>query len=241
MIALFTYVGVEVTIQSNVIALIKLPEIKGLEHNQCVHFISLYWGSLMIGRWTGAVSLFSLSKNSRKAMTVVVPLLAYGVILAVNYIKGSPMNDLYLYFPLVLLFIAVFFLTQGKPTRSMLLFGSIGALMMGIGLVTTGNIALYSFISGGLFCSVMWPCIFSLSIAGLGKYTNQGSSLLIMMILGGGIIPPLQGLLADKIGIHLSYIIPVICFAYLAFYGWKVKNVLKGQGIDYDSLVSGGH
>lgn len=241
MIGIFIYVGVEVTIQSNIITLLKLPEIKGLEHNQSVHFISLYWGSLMIGRWTGAVSVFNFSKAVKNIMTVLVPLGAYGVILVVNYIKGSPMNDLFLYFPLILVFIAAFFLTQGKPTRSMLLFGSLGATMMLIGLLTSGNIALYSFISGGLFCSVMWPCIFSLSIAGLGKYTNQGSSLLIMMILGGGLIPPLQGIVADGIGIHLSYIIPALCFAYLAYYGWKVKQVLKVQGIDYDLLTNETH
>lgn len=241
MIAIFTYVGVEVAIQSNIVALIKLPEIKGLDNTQSVHFISLYWGSLMIGRWAGAVSVFNFSKVAKNIMTIVVPLVAYATILLVNYIKGSPMNDLLYYFSFVLIFIGVFFLTKGKPTWMMLLFGSMGAVMMVVGLLTTGNIALYSFISGGLFCSVMWPCIFSLSIAGLGKYTNQGSSLLIMMILGGGLIPPLQGLLADNIGIHLSYVVPVFCFAYLAFYGWKVKNVLKSQGIDYDSSVNSGH
>lgn len=241
MVAIFTYVGVEVAIQSNIVALIKLPEIKGLDNTQSVHFISLYWGSLMIGRWAGAVSVFIFSKVAKNIMTIVVPLVAYATILLVNYIKGSPMNDLLYYFPFVLVFIGVFLLAKGKPTWMMLLFGSMGAVMMVVGLLTTGNTALYSFISGGLFCSVMWPCIFSLSIAGLGKYTNQGSSLLIMMILGGGLIPPLQGLLADNAGIHVSYVVPVLCFTYLAFYGWKVKNVLKSQGIDYDSSVNSGH
>lgn len=241
MVAIFTYVGVEVAIQSNIVALIKLPEIKGLDNTQSVHFISLYWGSLMIGRWAGAVSVFIFSKVAKNIMTIVVPLVAYATILLVNYIKGSPINDLLYYFPFVLVFIGVFLLAKGKPTWMMLLFGSMGAVMMVVGLLTTGNTALYSFISGGLFCSVMWPCIFSLSIAGLGKYTNQGSSLLIMMILGGGLIPPLQGLLADNAGIHVSYVVPVLCFTYLAFYGWKVKNVLKSQGIDYDSSVNSGH
>ena len=81
----------------------------------------------------------------------------------------------------------------------------------------------------------MWPCIFSLSIAGLGKYTSQGSAFLIMMILGGGIIPPLQGKLADIIGIHRSYWIPVLCFVYLAFFAIKVRSILSQQGINYDS------
>jgi FHS family L-fucose permease-like MFS transporter len=111
-----------------------------------------------------------------------------------------------------------------------------------IGLFTEGRVAIYAFLSGGLCCSIMWPCIFSLAIAGLGKYTTQGSAFLIMMILGGGIIPPIQGKLADIIGIHQSYIVAVICFAYLAFFAFAVKGILRKQGIDYDAEVSaGGH
>jgi len=94
-----------------------------------------------------------------------------------------------------------------------------------VGLFTSGNIAIYAFLSGGLFCSIMWPSIFSLSIKGLGKYTSQGSAFLVMMILGGAIIPPIQGKLADIIGIHESYIICVLCFAYLAFFAQKVGSL----------------
>ena len=134
------------------------------------------------------------------------------------------------------------FIGQEKPAKTLMLFALFGILAMVIGLMTTGQVALYAFISGGLACSIMWPCIFSLSIAGLGKYTSQGSSFLIMMILGGAIIPPLQGKLADSIGIHMSYIIPVFCFAYLAFFAFKAKAVLKTQGIDEDQLEAvGGH
>jgi len=108
------------------------------------------------------------------------------------------------------------------------------------GTITTGTVAIYAFLSGGLFCSIMWPCIFNLSIAGLGKYTTEGSAFLIMMILGGGIIPPIQGKLADVIGIHQSYWVPVVCFAYLAFFGFAVKRILSKQGINYDAQLEGG-
>ena len=103
-----------------------------------------------------------------------------------------------------------------------------------VGLFTDGDIAIYAFMSGGLFCSIMWPSIFSLSIAGLGKYTSQGSAFLIMMILGGAIIPPIQGKIADIFNIHNSYWITVFCFAYLMFFAIKVKEVLKTQGVNYD-------
>ena len=89
----------------------------------------------------------------------------------------------------------------------------------------------------------MWPAIFTLSIAGLGKYTTQGAAFLIMMILGGGIIPPIQGKLADYLeskstvvgsGIHESYWIPLLCYAYVVFFAFRVKGILKRQGIDYE-------
>ncbi|NUM51579.1 MAG: MFS transporter [Flavobacteriales bacterium] len=237
MLAIFIYVGVEVSIQSNLPALMENAKILGLPHTQTVHFISLYWGSLMIGRWAGAISAFSLSKQTKMILTTIMPLMAYSVILLVNYIKGSPLTDLLFYFPFILILIAGFYLSAQKPAKTMILFGSIATLLMLTGLFSSGKIALYAFISGGLFCSVMWPCIFSLSLAGLGKYTNQASSLLIMMILGGAVIPPLQGIIADNTNIHISYIIPVVCFIYLAFYGWKVRSILKQQGINYDDKV----
>lgn len=258
MAAIFVYVGVEVATQSNLPALMEQKEILGLDHTKTVHYISLYWGSLMIGRWVGAITVFNPSRAMRALLNVVVPLLAFAVILGVNYIKlnaeGHPekIMDLVYYLPMVFILIAGFFMANEKPARTMMLFGGMAAIMMLIGLFTIGKLALYAFVSGGLFCSVMWPCIFSLSIAGLGKYTTQGSSLLIMMIAGGAAIPPLQGLIcdADKLnpgGImgmsftHFSYIVPVICFAFLAFYGWKVKNVLASQGIDYDGQTGVGH
>ena len=241
MLAIFVYVGVEVTTQSNLPALMKQENFLGLDVDKTVHFISLYWGCLMIGRWTGALKVFNFSKTTNYIMMVLVPLLAYGVILGVNYLKGSPINDLINFLPFVFILIAGFFITQEKPARTMILFGLLAMLMMTLGLITSGKIAVYCFVSGGLFCSVMWPCIFSLSIAGLGKYTTQASSLLIMMIIGGAIFPFVQGKLADSIGIHASYIVPLIGFAYLAFYGWKVKAILKKQGVDFDNEVKAAH
>lgn len=242
MIAIFVYVGVEVTIQSNLPELMKKPEILGKDPSQTAHFISLYWGCLMIGRWMGAIAVFNPSKNTNIILNILIPCLAFGVIIGANSLSGSPITDLLYFSPFILLLIAGFFISGNKPAKTMLIFGSMAATMMLIGMFSEGKFALYSFISGGLFCSVMWPCIFSLSIAGLGKYTAQASSLLIMMILGGALIPPLQGFISDSTkNIHMSYFVPVICFAYLAFYGWKVKQVLLKQGIDYDTNVTTSH
>lgn len=236
MMAIFTYVGVEVTIQSNMGALLKLPEFGSYDNSTIAPFISLYWGSMMIGRWTGAVSAFNLTKSTKTILTVVVPFIAFGIILFVNHLNGTSVEQFFVYGLCIIILIAGFFFSQEKPAKTLLTFGILGAIAMIVGLLTTGQVAIYAFLSGGLCCSIMWPCIFALSITGLGKYTSQGSAFLIMMILGGAIIPPVQGLLADTSGIHFSYIVPVICFVYLVYFALKVSSELKKQGIDVSQL-----
>lgn len=241
MLAIFTYVGVEVTIQSNLGELLGTPEFGSLSGSAIAPFISMYWGSLMIGRWAGAISVFNPSNTTRKILLIVIPYVAFGVVLFINAISGQDITPLYAYAGIVLIQIVGFFLGQDRPAKTLMIFGVLGMIAMLIGLFTEGTVAIYAFMSGGLFCSIMWPSIFALGIAGIGKYTSQGSAFLIMMILGGGIIPPLQGKIADIIGIHNSYFIPVLCFTYLAFYGWKVIKILKEQGIAHEVETGGGH
>jgi len=242
MIALFTYVGVEVTIQSNLGALLNLKEFGGFAESDIKPYIALYWGSMMIGRWTGAVSAFQLSKSTKNILTVIVPFIAFGIVLLVNHVTGTDVGNLYIYSISVAILIIGFFIGQEKPAKTLAIFATLGVISMVTGLLTTGIVATLAFISGGLCCSIMWPSIFALSITGLGKYTSQGSSFLIMMILGGAILPPVQGKLADTHGIHSSYIIPVIGFAYLIFFAWRVSGLLKKQGINVEAIATeGGH
>lgn len=241
MLAILSYVGVEVTIQSNLGELLKQADMGGLASSQIAPYISMYWGSLMIGRWAGSISVFNLSNGIKRLLLLIVPLVAFGVIIGVNTIAQKDMSPLYAYVLCVFVLILAFFVSQDKPARTMLIFGTLGAVAMLVGLFSSGQIAVYAFLSGGLWCSIMWPSIFSLGIAGLGKYTTQGSAFLVMMIMGGGIIPPLQGKLADLIGIHQSYWIAVLCFAYLIAFAIIVKKVLENQGINYDATVSSGH
>jgi MFS transporter, FHS family, L-fucose permease len=243
MIGIFVYVGVEVTIQSNFGALLKLPEFGGFNESQISRYISLYWGSMMVGRWMGGIAVFNLQGTTRKVANVIVPFLAFAIVLGVNALKGNEVGDLTIYAGWIVVLIIAIFWGQEQPVKTQLAVSVMGIVAMLIGIFSTGLIATFAFIAGGLCCSVMWPCIFSLAIAGLGKYTSQGSSLLIMMILGGALIPPMQGGLADvpSIGIHASYWLAVICFGYLAWFAIKVKDVLKRQGIDYEQQMSGGH
>jgi len=232
-------VGVEVTIQSNLGSLLKTPEFGGYTTDKIAPFISLYWGSLMVGRWTGAIAAFSFSKTTKNILTVVVPFIAFGVVLFVNHLGGQEVSNLYIYAVCVAVLIIGFFIGQQKPVLTLTIFGILGMLAMVVGLLNTGQVGLLAFLSGGLCCSIMWPSIFALSITGLGKYTSQGSSFLIMMILGGAIA---QNLVPGMSGIHLSYIVPVFCFAYLAFFAWKAGFELKKQGIDIDNIeAAGGH
>lgn len=241
MLALFTYVGVEVTIGSNLGELLKTANFGSITGPALAPYMSMYWGSLMIGRWAGAISVFNPSNQLKKILLIVVPYIAFGVVLAANAISGQDVTPLYAYAFVIVFQITGFFLGKDQPSRTLMIFGLMGMTAMLIGLFSTGTIAIFAFMSGGLFLSIMWPSIFSLAIAGLGKYTSQGSAFLVMMILGGGIIPPLQGKLADIIGIHNSYFIPVLCFAFIAFYGWKVIAILKKQGIGYEIEVGGAH
>lgn len=236
MLAIFTYVGVEVAIGSNLGELLSLSSFGGFESSQIAPFISMYWGSLMIGRWAGAVHAFNLKNTTKTIALIAAPLVAFLIVLGFNVLSGQDMQVLYYYVICVVIQIVAFILCKEKPARTLLVFSILGIVAMLIGLATTGTVAIYAFLSGGLFCSIMWPSIFSLSITGLGKYTSQGSAFLIMMILGGGIIPPIQGKLADVIGIHQSYIVAVVSFAYLAFFAFAVRKILFKQGIDIDSI-----
>lgn len=242
MLGIFVYVGVEVAVGSNLGELLRQKEFGSLSASEATPYIMMYWGSLMIGRWTGAIGAFELKKSTRQLLQVVVPLLAFGILIAIIYLSDYDVKALFYYVICVIVLIVSFFISKEKPARTLLIFSILGVIAMIIGLLTSGSTAIYAFLSAGLFCSIMWPCIFSLSVAGLGKYEAQGSAFLIMMILGGGILPPIQGKIADIIGIHQSYVIAAVCFAYLAFFGFVVTGILRKQGIDYESQsASGGH
>jgi FHS family L-fucose permease-like MFS transporter len=237
MIAIFLYVGVEVSTASN------LPEFMRIHlntpTNEIATYVSLFWASLMIGRWTGAVGALNVKDSFKNLFRFVLPYAAFGIFLIANGIAQHDTSSLYYYAFVILILIGADYFSSGNPARQLLLFSSIGIIALFIGMFADGMVSVYAFISVGLFCSTLWPCIFTLAIAGLGKNTNQGSGFLIMMIMGGGFISLLQGIVADDslLGIQYSYVVGVLCFAYLAFYGYKASSILKKQGISYDNKV----
>ena len=238
MIAIFLYVGVEVSTASN------LPEFMRqhlhVETDSVAPYVSLFWASLMIGRWTGAVGAFDLTKGVKQAMNFVLPYAAFGVFLLVNYLAKHDLAPFFLYAGIILIIIIADLLSKGNPARQLLLYSGLGITALCIGMLADGLVSVYAFISVGLFCSTLWPCIFTLAITGLGKRTNDGSSFLIMMIMGGGFVSLLQGFLSDNkyLGIQYSYIIGVLCFLYLAFYGWQMRGLLAEHNVLADETIS---
>ena len=241
MLGIFIYVGVEVSTASNLPLFMR--EKLQTPTDQIAPYVSLYWASLMIGRWTNSVGAFGVSKAAEKVLRFVMPYLAFGVFLLVNTIAGHDITPFYIYAFIIVAMIIGDFLSKGNPARQLLIFSLMGITSLLIGIFAKGMISVYAFTSVGLFCSSLWPCIFTLAVAGLGKHTNEGSNFLIMMIMGGGVISLLQGYLADTpIGIQYSYFVGVGCFSYLAYYAIRAKKELKAQGIDFDAFrAAGGH
>ena len=114
-----------------------------------------------------------------------------------------------------------FNLGKTKPGRTLAILAVVAAVLVITSMLTFGQFAMWSILAVGLFNSIMFPTIFTLAIDGLGKHTGQGSGILCTAIVGGALIPLAQGFLADNIGIHHAFILPVLCYIYIAFYGLK--------------------
>ncbi|MEI8203992.1 MAG: sugar MFS transporter [Bacteroidota bacterium] len=228
MIAIFVYVGAEVAVGSAFINYSK--ESMGFPEMKAKAFLAFYWGGLMIGRFLGSMSLGSMPKVKKYSSMLLFSLLTFLLIWGVNYItmtwfengQGLTFNDVWPYLILIVINYIGFILGRSLPGRTLMIFSFIAIALLGFALVSTGQVAFWSIIGLGLFNSIMWSNIFSLAIDGMGEHTSQGSSLLVMMILGGAILPVLVGAVADVLGgYHNSFYIPIFCYFYLAFYGWK--------------------
>lgn len=245
MIAIFVYVGVEVSTAAN------LPEFMhqklGTPVSGTAPYISLFWASLMIGRWTAAAGAFGFTESTKKILQFLMPYLAFGVYLLVNAIAKNDLQPFYVYSVVIIVLIIANLMSKGNPARQLMIFSLFGIVALLVAIFSPDHhISVYAICSVGLFCSTLWPCIFTLSISGLGKHTSEGSNFLIFMIMGGGVISILQGYLsADHIlGISLSYFVGIACFIYLVYYALRAKSDLKNQGIDLDELSKvkgGGH
>lgn len=233
MLAIFVYVGVEVSVVSNLGELLKQPAYGGFPTSAIAPFVALYWGSLMMGRWTGAVAAFSLRPGWRRGLTFLMPFVAFVVVLGVLRANGSDTTAFVSYLPFVLLASLIFYFTDHKPASTLVWLSFVGAWLILGGIFFKGLISRWCIVATGLMCSVLWPCIFNLSVSDLGPLTSQGSAFLIMMILGGAVIPPLQGKLADVLNLYglgsenairYSYLLDFLGFLFLAWSGMRLRQ-----------------
>ncbi len=115
-------------------------------------------------------------------------------------------------------------LQRMKAHRLLGLNAIVAAVLVTASMLTLGHVAMWTMLLVGLFNSVMFPSIFTLAIEGLGPLTGKGSGLLVAAIVGGAVIPELQGLIADRVGIHHAFVLPVLCYIYIAFYALKIAS-----------------
>lgn len=172
-IAIFVYVGAEVSIGSFLINYLHQSYIAALSELAASAYVAFYWGGAMVGRFIGSAVLQKV-----------------------------------------------------KTTTMVTLFALVALLLTVISIFTFGHVAMWSILAVGLFNSILFPSIFTLGIAEMGPLTGEASGLLVAAIVGGAIIPEIQGILADHIGIHHAFVIPVICYLYIAYYGWKGSRVI---------------
>jgi FHS family L-fucose permease-like MFS transporter len=229
-LAIFFYVGAEVVIGSLLISFFGLDSIAGLGENEAKTYLSLYWGGAMIGRFSGAVMLNNQNSGIKKFLYLLLSTITgFALVFSINYFGGHLTPTIAAPY---LIFLAInmggFMLGKAIPGKTLGIFSLIIITLLLIVITQSGQVAFWSIIAIGLFNSIMWPNIFTLSIDGLGKYTSQGSSLLVMAIVGGALIPVFQGMIADfgatpenkDAGLQASFVVPLISYAYLAFYGF---------------------
>ncbi|HKT42005.1 MAG TPA: sugar MFS transporter [Rhodanobacteraceae bacterium] len=172
MVAIFVYVGAEVSIGSFMINYISMPGIGDMPEARAAGFVSLYWGGAMIGRFAGSALLTRI--DARKLLCT---------------------------------------------------FAIIAGLLVLTTMLAQGHVAMWSVIAIGLFNSIMFPNIFTLGIEKFGPLAGKVSSLLVMAIVGGAVIPLAQGALADRIGVHHAFVLPLLCYAYIVFYSVRGSRV----------------
>lgn len=237
MVAIFTYVGGEVAVGSFLINFFGLENIMGLDEAEGGKYLSYYWGGAMIGRFLGSVSMGNLTDKVKKytimAGLMVIFFLVVYFITAINndggefYIKFIPFGELGIFIFFLALNYLAFFISGSNPAKTLSIFAGVVVFLLALVVFAEGKIAFWSAISIGAFNSILWSNIFTLAIKDLGKHTSQASSLLVMMIVGGALIPPLQGAIADFKGdIQFSFVVPMVCYLYVLYYGlWGHKII----------------
>ena len=222
-IAIFCYVGAEIAIGSFLVEYFRSEPTIALDNKTAGSHVAFYWGGAMVGRFLGAIALGKQHSFTQKALKMLpVPLLAIAIVFTVVRINGLDTSVVGGFGLMLVLSYLAFLFGKSKPNSLMSLFAVCAMVLLTVTMLGSGKVALWAVLGVGLFNSIMWSNIFTLAIAGLKQFTSYGSSLLVMMIVGGAVIPILQGLAADTpLGVKFSFLVPFVAYAYLVFYGLK--------------------
>ena len=239
-IAIFMYVGGEVSVGSAIINFLGQSTVAGFDALEASKYVSLYWGGLMIGRFMGATELSEMKKAKKQIMLIAIPLVAYLLLWAakscpMDALKTKSLGDILsqwgesfstnwsvfkYYLPFIGLCWALFKLGKGMAGRTLTIFSLTVVALLLVAVLVGGRLAMWCVVAVGLFTSIGWSNTFSLALEGTGVLKSQVSSLLVMAILGGAILPPMQGFIADTTkNLQLSFVVPLIAYAFVAFYG----------------------
>jgi len=240
MVAIFMYVGSEVAIGSYLVSFMGDPAVMGWEEGIASLYLAFYWGGAMIGRLCGAIAMAQTANPARKPVLMVATAamllgLVY-VVTALRFENGRlvtsflPIVDLWPFALMIGLCLGSFAVARGKPAAVLALFSGILCMLLLVAACATGKVALWVALGTGLFNSIMWSNIFTLAIDDLGEQTSQGSSLLVMMIVGGALLPLLMGAVGDAVGIRQAFLIPIPCYLYIVFYGWWSHRRIAAKG-----------
>lgn len=214
MLAIFMYVGAEVAVGSFLVNFLSQADIAGLAEHAAAPFVALYWGGLMVGRFLGSLAPQRDRSLPQRLLVLVIPMAAalavavfFGTTAAACAAVGLGVN------------LIAFVIGGGRPARTTTLFALCAVVLLMLGMLSSGRLAMWSILTLGLFNSIMWPNIFTLSIEGLGDHKNQGASLLVMAIVGGALLPLAQGACADRLGVQASFIVPILAYLLIAQFG----------------------
>jgi FHS family L-fucose permease-like MFS transporter len=220
-LAIFMYVGGEVSVGSAIINFLGQPTVAGLSELEASKYVSLYWGGMLIGRFMGAVELSDMGRRNKQLLLAALPIAGFLVLWAA---RGWDVVQMYV--PFLALCWVLFQLGKSLAGRTLMMFSAMVVVLLATAILVGGKIAMWCVVGVGLFTSIGWSNTFSLAIEGVGIYKSQASSLLVMAILGGAILPPIQGKIADLThNLQISFIVPLIAYSYVAFYGLKGHKI----------------
>ena len=221
-VAIFAYVGAEVGNAGLIVNYLQ-NSIKGINKEQASTYAAIYWGGAMVGRFFGSF-MFSDMKLAKKFI-YLIPVLILALV-AGSFVTGWQWDIGATFMGVALVNFLLMLVGRSKAARTLAIFALITALLDLTTTFTSGKVALWTVISIGLFNSIMFPNIFSLAVKDLDKgELSSASGVINALIIGGAIIPPVMGSIADAAGYTWAFIVPAVCYLYIFFYAAKGSQI----------------